>query len=47
VADQDRLRPSTAVPDLDAFVEFLTRLEALFGPSERPREISRGEHFLL
>jgi hypothetical protein len=46
VADQSRIR-SPRIRDLDEFIEFLARLEDLFGPMARPREITTGEWFLL
>jgi hypothetical protein len=47
VADQSRLRPQTAVRDLDEFLEFLARVEAIFGPIRRARRPTTGERFLL
>jgi len=46
VPDQSRLR-STSMRDIDEFIEFLTRLEDVFGPIARPPEITTGEWFLL
>lgn len=46
VPDQGRLR-STSIRDIDEFIEFLTRLEDVFGPIARPPEITTGEWFLL
>jgi hypothetical protein len=46
VPDQRRLR-STSIRDIDEFIEFLTRLEDVFGPIARPPEITTGEWFLL
>jgi hypothetical protein len=46
VPDQSRLR-STPIRDIDEFIEFLTRLEGVFGPIARPPEITTGEWFLL
>src|SRR5439155_934969 len=36
-----------AVRDLDAFLEFLAQLEAVFGPTERTRQLTTGDRFLL
>jgi hypothetical protein len=47
VPDQRSLRTPQGVRDLDEFVEFLAHLEAVFGPVERPREVTRGGRFLL
>jgi hypothetical protein len=47
VRRQTTLRPPKAVRDLDEFLDFLERLEAVFGRIERPRRITRGRHFLL
>ena len=46
VPDQSRLR-STSMRDIDEFIEFLARLEDVFGPIARPPEITTGEWFLL
>jgi hypothetical protein len=46
VPDQSRLR-LTSIRDIDEFIEFLTRLEDVFGPIARPPEITTGEWFLL
>jgi hypothetical protein len=32
---------------LDEFLEFLRRMRALFGPVDRPRRPTVGEHFKL
>ena len=47
VPDQTRLRVREPVKDLDEFLEFLARLEGMFGSTERPRQITTGDHFLL
>jgi hypothetical protein len=47
VGDQTRLRPQPAVRDLDEFLEFLARLEAVFGPIERRPQLTTGKRFLL
>ena len=47
VPDQATLRPSAPARDLDEFIEFLTRLEALFGPIVRASELTTGDRFLL
>jgi len=47
VADQQALRDPVRVRDLDQFLEFLARLEAVFGRTERRRELTTGERFLL
>jgi hypothetical protein len=47
VPDQRRLRPPRPVEDLAEFVEFLARLEEMFGPMKRRRTITRGGRFLL
>jgi hypothetical protein len=47
VPDQTRLRPPAPVRHLDEFLEFLARIEALFGPIERPPQRTTGERFLL
>ena len=47
VRDQARLRPQEPVRDLDEFLEFLARLEVLFGPIAQKRPLARGSRFLL
>jgi hypothetical protein len=47
VRDKSELRPPKAVRDLDEFLEFLRRLQALFGPVKRLRALTTGEHFRL
>ena len=47
IADQRGLRIPQGVRDLDEFLLFLARLEALFGRIERPRDVTMGDHFLL
>jgi hypothetical protein len=47
VADQSELRRPRPVRDLDEFLEFLTQLEAIFGPIETPRVLTTGDRFLL
>jgi hypothetical protein len=47
VQDQEKLRPLRPVRDLDEFLEFLRQLEALFGPINRSRSRTDGEHFRL
>jgi hypothetical protein len=47
VPDQTRLRKSEPIRDLDEFLEFLARLEAVFGPPERRQELTVGDRFLL
>ena len=47
VPDQTRLRKPEPIRDLDEFLEFLAELEAVFGPLERRRELTVGDHFLL
>jgi hypothetical protein len=47
VVDQTTLRPPKRVRDLDEFLEFLAHVEALGGRTERPRELTTGEHFRL
>ena len=45
--EQSRLRPPRSERDLDEFLEFLGRLQVLFRPADRPRPLTRGEHFRL
>jgi hypothetical protein len=47
VPDQRSLRPPRRVRDLDEFLEFLARLERMFGRVERSREPTTGDRFLL
>lgn len=47
VPDQVALRGTRAVRDLDEFLEFLARLQAIFGPIEKLREPTTGDRFLL
>jgi len=47
VIDQRVLRRPARVRDLDEFLEFLVEVEAVFGPIERPRELTTGGRFLL
>jgi hypothetical protein len=47
VADQLLLRPPRPASDLDEFLEFLGRIEDLFGPTEPSRCPTTGEHFRL
>jgi hypothetical protein len=47
VPDQTRLRKSEPIRDLDEFLEFLARLEAVLGPPDRRQELTVGDHFLL
>jgi hypothetical protein len=46
VPDQTRLRKPEPIRDLDEFIEFLTDLEAVFGPPKRRQELTVGDHFL-
>ena len=41
------LRPPRGITILDEFIEFLARIEEVFGSLERPREPTVGDHFLL
>jgi len=47
VPHEATLRAPEAVRDLDAFLEFLAQLEAVFGPTERTRQLTTGDRFLL
>jgi hypothetical protein len=47
VADQASLRTGQSVRDLDEFLAFLARLEAIFGRIPRRREVTTGDRFLL
>ena len=47
VPDQRQIRLTRAVRNLDEFLEFLARLDAVCGPVARPREPTTGEWFLL
>ena len=47
VPDQASLRVPQRVRDLDEFLAFLAQLEAVFGPIERRRQVTTGDHFLL
>jgi hypothetical protein len=47
VPDQRTLRASPPAKDLDEFLVFLARLEAVFGRIERPRAPTTGKRFLL
>ena len=47
VLQQTRLRGPSRIRDIDEFLEFLARLEAVFGPPERRQELTVGDHFLL
>jgi len=47
VPDQTRLRVREPVKDLDEFLEFLAHLEDMFGSTERPRQVTTGDRFLL
>jgi len=47
VREQTTLRVPRPVRDLDEFLEFLARLEAIFGPLESPRVPTTGDRFLL
>jgi hypothetical protein len=47
VGDQTRLRPVAPARDLDEFLEFLARLEEVFGRVTRPRPPTAGARFLL
>lgn len=47
VGDQATLRPTPPLRSIDEFLEFLAQLEAIFGPSERPRVLTTGEQFRL
>jgi hypothetical protein len=47
VRRQTTLRSLRAVRDLDEFLDFLERIEAVFGPIGRPRRITRGRHSRL
>jgi hypothetical protein len=47
VPDQTRLRPEPPIRAVDDFLDFLARLEAVFGPLERPREPTTGDRFRL
>jgi hypothetical protein len=47
VPDQRRVRDQKSVRDLDEFLAFLAKLEAVFGPLGKPARINRGTIFLL
>jgi len=47
VRNQTELRPAGTVRDLDEFLAFLRRLRQTFGPDERPRRPTTGDHFRL
>jgi len=47
VPDQASLRVPQRVRDLDEFLAFLAKLEAVFGPIARRRHVTTGDHFLL
>jgi len=47
VADQTTIRRRRPVPDVDTFVRFLRRMRALFGPDDRQRPPTTGDHFRL
>jgi hypothetical protein len=47
VADQTTLRRIRPVRDVETFVAFLRRIRALFGPDDRPRPPTTGDHFRL
>lgn len=47
VADQRTLRPDPPVRSIEEFVAFLTQLEAVIGPDDRPRRPTTGKRFLL
>jgi hypothetical protein len=47
VPDQRTLRPDDAVRSVEEFAEFLTELEAVFGPDDRFRRPTMGSRFLL
>jgi len=47
VRDQTTLRRPKRVHDLDEFLEFLERVDAVFGPVKRKRDVTRGDHFRL
>jgi hypothetical protein len=47
VPDQAVLRPPRPVRDLDEFLHFLAQIAALTGPTDTPRTLTTGDHFLL
>ena len=47
VRDQTTLRRPKRVRDLDEFLEFLERVDAVFGPVKWKRDVTRGDHFRL
>lgn len=47
VGDQTQLRPAAHLRSIDEFVSFLAQLEDFFGPIERARVPTTGEHFEL
>jgi len=47
VAAQSTIRPFRPVRDLDEFLEFLTRIEELYGPVRRSPRPAIGVHFRL
>jgi hypothetical protein len=47
VRDQTMLRPPERVRDVEEFLEFLARLEEVFGPLGHPRPLTTGRRFLL
>jgi hypothetical protein len=47
VCEETTLRAPRPVRDLDEFLEFLSCLEAIFGPLESPRVPTTGDRFLL
>jgi hypothetical protein len=47
VPDQAVLRPPRPVRDLDEYLEFLRRIEAMFGRVARPPRPTLGDRFRL
>ena len=47
VRDQTTLRRPKRVRDLDEFLEFLERVDSVFGPVKPKRDVTRGDHFRL
>lgn len=47
VGNQEQLRPAEPVPDLDAFLDFLARVDEVCPPTPERRPLTTGNRFLL
>jgi hypothetical protein len=47
VRDQTTYRRPKRVRDLDEFLEFLERVDSVFGLVKPKRDVTRGDHFRL